>query len=172
MEKKYKIWIWILLSVIIALIVAFITLYARTQRISTYSTPIERPLGQGRGMVIQYLQLDENQINQYDQIRHQYNAQIASIRDSMLYIRKTMIQELKSDTPDTLKLNFLATEVGRLEGRINIVMNHHLLKLKQICRPNQCILLDSLYERMLNTSKLHQGMKGGKGYRHRRNPYN
>ncbi len=151
MEKKYKIWIWILLSVIIALIVAFITLYARTQRISTYSTPIERPLGQGRGMVIQYLQLDENQINQYDQIRHQYNAQIASIRDS--------------------KLNFLASEVGRLEGRINIVMNHHLLKLKQICRPNQCILLDSLYERMLNTSKLHQGMKGGKGYRHRRNPY-
>jgi len=170
MEKKYKIWILVLSSVIIFLIVAFITLYARTQRIITGSAPIERPVGQGRGMVIRYLQLDENQTNQYDQIRRQYNVQIASLRDSMLIIRKKMIQELKSDTPDTIILNYMALEIGRLEGEINMALNQHLLKLKRICRPEQCILLDSLYEGMLNTSKLHQGMKQGNRYRHGKNP--
>lgn len=102
----------------------------------------DRPM-KPRDVIIDRLQFDEQQIEQYDVL-------ITTHREALVS-NELKINELKNDlylqlnnASDSLKINSLAKNIAELQKSVEIMNFRHFEAIKKICKPEQLPLFQEL----------------------------
>lgn len=96
------------------------------------------------------LNLDDNQTNSFREINRSFNRSARAIEENLAVLRKSMIDELGAQNPDTLKLKQIAAEIGNNHRELKEITSSFYLNMREICTPEQQIKLHSIFQSMLN----------------------
>lgn len=96
------------------------------------------------------LNLDDNQTNSFREINRSFNRSARTIEENLAVLRKSMIDELGAQNPDTLKLRQIAAEIGNNHRELKEITSSFYLNMREICTPEQQIKLHSIFQSMLN----------------------
>ena len=96
------------------------------------------------------LNLDDNQTNSFREINRLFNRSARIIEKNLTVLRKSMIDELGAQNPDTLKLRQIAAEIGNNHRELKEVTSTFYLSMREICTPEQQTKLHSIFQSMLN----------------------
>jgi Spy/CpxP family protein refolding chaperone len=83
------------------------------------------------------LGLTEQQSQQFQTLREQFFRQSNAIMQAIHQLRKAMMDELFSSSPDTQKAHKLAEEIGAKYVEQERLLFNHFLELKAVCQPAQ-----------------------------------
>jgi Spy/CpxP family protein refolding chaperone len=109
------------------------------------------------------LNLTDEQIRLVDGINSGYQQVSRPISEKIKTLRADILDELASDTPDTLIIQSVSLEISVLQSQLHNENIKHYLELKKICTPDQARLLSNLY-RDLYGCPMHER---GKEMKHR-----
>jgi Spy/CpxP family protein refolding chaperone len=96
------------------------------------------------------LNLDEQQTIRFRDINRTFNRSARVIEENLVTLRKNMIDELGSSSPDSLKLKQLAADIGNKHRELKEVTSTFYLDMREICTPEQQTKLHSIFQSMLN----------------------
>ncbi|MGC8804076.1 MAG: Spy/CpxP family protein refolding chaperone [Bacteroidales bacterium] len=112
----------------------------------------------------QQLQWDEEQMNQFRRIHPHFRQQVQDILAHMNRHKYAMLNIMRSDSCDTLRLNALSDSIGYWHSQLKRATYCYYFELKKICRPDQRSQLDQIFTRLLTNDS--QASMGG-GHRRR-----
>lgn len=96
--------------------------------------------GNGEGpaaYIIQTLQLDAQQQEHFATLRREHQQLTRSAREEGKRLHDAYFSLLKTDHPDTVKVNALAGQIGEQEKLLSRVTFEHFEKLRALCRDDQ-----------------------------------
>jgi len=102
--------------------------------------------GNGEGpaaFIIQTLQLDAQQQERFATLRREHQRITRAAREEDKRLHDAYFGLLKTDHPDTVKVNALATLIGEQEKLLSKVTFEHFEKLRALCRDDQKKLFDA-----------------------------
>ena len=109
------------------------------------------------------LNLSDDQLVKFREINPKFRDEVRSTKQVLADFRTQMMDEMKSEKPDTLKLNAIATKIGETHKQLKISTYNYYFNLKQMCNPSQKAILDSIFaENMLSDASVRMG-RFGKG---------
>lgn len=88
-----------------------------------------------KNIIIQKLNFNEKQIEDYKKLIEQHQATLRDIKNEIGETKQLLYQQL--NTNDTLKTNQLENKLGQLQVKIEETHFQHFLHIKKLCRPNQ-----------------------------------
>lgn len=78
------------------------------------------------------------------------------------------MEELQSDTPDTLHILQLSEELGATQTRMTILAASQYMRIRSICNPDQQQALSNVYCDLFGCPRIGMGQDQGQGqHRHR-----
>lgn len=95
-----------------------------------------------REMLVEKLNLNEEQIQLFQQEKVTHFATVEPVFDTIMIVRSALFEELKIDNPDTIKVNEYVEQIANLERILQMESVHHMLNLKSFLDPVQ---VDSLF---------------------------
>ncbi len=95
------------------------------------------------------LKLDDSQIDSFREINRSYNRTARDIEMSLSELRKEIVDELGKASPDSAKLEQLATEIGNNHRELKQVTTRFYLNMKEICTTEQQEKLYTIFQSML-----------------------
>lgn len=116
-------------------------------------------------VLISELKLSDEQRERFQIINQFYNQQSCDIASKLTEKRSEMLTQLGEEAVDTLVLNTIAEDIGKLHTELKLLTIQNFLELKKICTPDQQPLLSKIFEDMLESEGHFKG--AGKQYRHR-----
>jgi periplasmic protein CpxP/Spy len=125
MNRKY----YYLIIICLLLISNFVLLYFFIQKPKLPLNP-EGP----RRMIIEKLQFDDQQILSYQILIDQHRKEIKENDIQILNLKKELYSYLKSKNNDQ-KIDFLTTEIGKVQSRIEATHFRHFQQIKALCKP-------------------------------------
>jgi len=96
------------------------------------------------------LNLDDDQLNEFREINRTFNRTARDIEMSLSLLRKEIVNELGTASPDSIKLDSLATEIGKNHRELKQVTTRYYLDMKKISTPEQQARLYEIFQSMLN----------------------
>jgi len=96
------------------------------------------------------LKLNDEQLDQFRDVNRTFNRTARSIEMNLAQLREDMIKELGTQTPDSVRLNQMATDVGNNHRKLKQVTTSFYLDMKKICTPEQQAKLHEIFQSMLN----------------------
>lgn len=112
------------------------------------------------------LNLTDDQISQVDKINSEYQENSRPISEKIKNKRAGILDELASDTPDTLNINQLSIDISVLQSQLHRENIMHYLELKKVCNPDQAMRLSNLYRELYGCPMNGQG-KNLQRHRHK-----
>lgn len=91
------------------------------------------------------ISLNEHQKQQYEEIKEKYQEQAMYIADSLHISQEHLMEYLKSDTQDSLKIRELETEIAKYQTSLLHVSVNQYKEIKTILTPEQIPALDKLF---------------------------
>lgn len=95
------------------------------------------------------LNLDNNQIESFREINRNFNRTARDIEMNLADLRKEIVDELGQSSPDSVKLDRLAEEIGNNHSELKQVTTRFYLNMKKICTPEQQEKLYTIFQSML-----------------------
>jgi Spy/CpxP family protein refolding chaperone len=102
------------------------------------------------------LGLTETQIGKFVSLQREHFRSAKAIHDRIRDLKRDLFNELSASTPDTVKADRLADEIGMQQRELEKLTFYHFLALKRVCTPEQRKKLDTLFGellRMLNPQR-------------------
>lgn len=93
--------------------------------------------GGPRNIIIERLQFDNNQIDQYDVFIKKHRSDITSIEEQILTNKNQLYSLLQEEKVDTLKRDSLIALISELHIQIENVNFNHFGEIKSLCTPEQ-----------------------------------
>ncbi|MGD9556432.1 MAG: Spy/CpxP family protein refolding chaperone [Mangrovibacterium sp.] len=109
------------------------------------------------------LALSDEQLEQFREINRTFNRIAKHLEMNLAGLREEMIEELGSQSPDTIRLGQIAAEVGSNHRQLKQVTATFYLDMKRICTPAQQEKLHELFKAMLNKENQINLPQTGKG---------
>jgi hypothetical protein len=97
-------------------------------------------------IITERLQLTSSQEMQFRQLKDEHHSAVVIYRDSIRLLKKQLINGLKSDQPDQIKMETTMSEISKLERKVEIVTMNHFSSLRKICDDKQKKLFDEFIE--------------------------
>jgi Spy/CpxP family protein refolding chaperone len=119
--------------------------------------------GPGFRRMINILKLSSEQTRKFSEIEGQYRRQIANYTQQLDGIDLSILDELKSETPNENKLDSLAIEAGSIQYQLKTATSHHFLTIKNLCTPQQKERFNKVIAD-INKFRRGQGNGPGQGY--------
>ncbi|MEA1877473.1 MAG: periplasmic heavy metal sensor [Bacteroidota bacterium] len=119
------------------------------------------------------LNLDEDQQYIFRGLNRTFNQTANQVYRDMSHLRVDLVDEMGLTNPDTVRLQYLAEEIGNLHTELKTLTTDFYLGLKAVCSPEQQDLLFHQFRNLLNTEEdlnTPRGRGTGRGYG-RRNQY-
>jgi len=114
------------------------------------------------------LELDRAQQEQMDEILIHFRDSSAALVAELRRTRFTLMEELQSDTPDTLHILQLSEELGATQTRMTILAASQYMRIRSICNPDQQQALSNVYCDLFGCPRIGMGQDQGQGqHRHR-----
>lgn len=155
-NNKTLIWIIALLAIFNVTTLATIGFHLYQSRNTTATTySIKRQPAEG----VQYngrffkdsLNLTSDQMEQFRIVNRTFRGDVNSINKSLNELRKSMMQNMSSSSPDTLGLNSIADSIGEQHARLKKETYRYYLGIKAICTPSQQATLKGIFQTILGT---------------------
>lgn len=134
--------------------------YLNKQKATRPNSQIERPMQRDKAekLMVKELNLSKEQTSEFRALRNEYRQDATSIMQQIKLINKEIFDELSSDTPRESYLLDKADQVGLLYGEHRTLTIKHMLKVRQICSPEQCKHLPMFFRNMNpDQGPMHQG---------------
>jgi len=96
------------------------------------------------------LNLDTEQLDQFREINRTFNRTARGIERNLSILRESLILELGNTTPDSLRLDRIAAEIGDYHRELKKVTTTFYLNMKSICTAEQQTKLYNIFQSMLN----------------------
>ncbi|MCX6242139.1 MAG: periplasmic heavy metal sensor [Bacteroidetes bacterium] len=160
-KNKFVFWLLIFLVVInLTVLITFVVMYSRKPDAITQQVP-EKP-----GLALQKeLTLTPSQSEHVDLILADYRKVTDPVAEGIRGYRVRILNELANDKPDTFKINHYADSVCYLQRQMQKASVKQYMALKEICNPEQCKRLSSLYFELYGFQGQGKGMGQQKGMR-------
>lgn len=166
---KYRILIWLVIILLIINISAITTIFLGVNiRDKKEPKPFHRRTEIHRHHDKRFfeksLNLSEEQHRQFKETKHKFFSEAKKIAGLMHNKRVEFMNELASDSPDTLKLQEIAEEIGKLHAKLKYQTYKHYLEMKNICTKEQEEELTRIFKSMLHdeSSFISPGGRHGK----------
>lgn len=162
-KNKFVFWLLIFLVVInLTILITFLSMYSRK------SNTMPQQVTEKPSMAIQKeLTLTPSQSEQVDLILANYRKVTDPVAENIREYRARILDELASDKPDTVKINHYADSICYMQRMMQKASVRQYMALKDICNPEQCKRLSSLYFELYGFQGQGKGMGHGKGMRYR-----
>lgn len=125
----------------------------------------EEPRGMGKfrpepkEIIIEKLNFDNTQIEQYKKLIHWHRNQISSLEDSIYMSKNELYMMLSKDEINIKKRDSLIKKLGQYQFEIETVHFKHFQDIKSICHKSQ---LDDFNDLTMNLAQLFSHPKGPK----------
>jgi len=113
----------------------------------------------------QELSLNDEQANGLGRIRSQFRLTSQPIADRIRETRRSLIEEMGQQHPDTLRMKQLSGKLGDLQGDLTYQIAKQYLGIRGMCTPEQALKLNSAYQYLFGVDDTTQ--QHGKGNRYR-----
>lgn len=120
-------------------------------------------------MLFSELELDPSQQAEMDQILNHFRDSSTILVTELRQLRLTLMDELQSDTPDTLRIFRLSEELGAVQIRMTNLTAQQYLQIRAICTPDQQQKLSNVYCDLFGCPRVERGQGKGEGQHHHRN---
>jgi len=120
------------------------------------------PILNGRA-IMDSLKLSPEQSQKFDDSRMRFRESSRPLMMAMHEKKKTIIKKINNDKADTLELNKLADEMGRINAELKKNAIRHFIEMRNACTPEQKQIMKELSRNMFRADE-----PGGRGmqYRH------
>jgi hypothetical protein len=161
-KNKFVFWLLIFLIVInLSALISFFVFFTRT------SSPPRQSSQKNTGSVFcRELSLTSSQSEKVNAILAVYKSSTDPVTENIRNYRVQLLEELAKVKPDTVLLNRYAEEISLFQKQMQIASIKQYLALKQICNPDQCQRLSTLYFELYGCKGRCEGMGQGKGMMH------
>lgn len=112
------------------------------------------------------LQLSPKQMEQFRVINDEFRSNARRINNELNILRAKMMDEMKQESTDTLKLSLQSDSIGRLHADLKKFTYNYYMGIKEICFEKQISELDNIFEQFFKSSGHHYGQgnqRQGKG---------
>ena len=145
LKKSFTFWLIVLLIVInIAAIATMI--YITQHRCHKIEHFEKMKCPTPRQYFIQELQLNEEQSKEFKMLHKQHRQQARVLYNQMIEKQSVLFEEIHKDNPDSLLINTLLNELGKLHVELQNEALQHYKSLQNICTPEQKKKLKVLYK--------------------------
>ena len=159
--NKYRLVFWIMILMIlinISALTSFFVLYKADKATAAADTGC----CSGTCRVLnEKLGLSSEQAARVSVINRQFREKTGIIVAEVKDTRFAMLDELSLEKPDTVKLSAYTEKIGELQKTLQKAAIEQFRQLKQICTPEQCRKLSSIYSEVYGCSKMGQGRGEG-----------
>ena len=167
----YIVIIIFLLVTNLATIFSIINLNKKEQETVAEPPVIELPRDRRVGYFHNQLGITDEQFPAYRDYNRNFNMSAGDLTVRMSELRQQMVDEMASENPDTIKLNDIAAEFGRLHEEMKKLTIEYYFNLKSISNEQQRERLHFMFNDMLNPEGAIYGRgRGGAGRGMRRYP--
>jgi len=165
MKKNLAILLLILLTVVN--VAALATIAYHRFHFKRHFPPVGRS-GRHMDFVKQELDLNEEQVKEFESQDKRFREETKPILDSLGAKRKDLMDEIAAEEPNVEKLDKLAEEIGVLEVALKKKTTMYLLKRKSFLTPEQQQKFFSLFKEGRDRMKMlrNRGERIGRGLRH------
>jgi Spy/CpxP family protein refolding chaperone len=119
--------------------------------------------GQGFRQMVNTLKLSEEQIADFSEIESAYRNQMHTYMQQLDSIDLSILEELKSETPNEEKLDSMAARAGNIQYHLKKTTADHFSAIKNLCTPSQKKRFNEVIND-LNKFKRGQGQGRGQGF--------
>ncbi|KPJ59349.1 MAG: hypothetical protein AMJ46_11475 [Latescibacteria bacterium DG_63] len=98
----------------------------------------------------EHLKLDESQIAEFQARRSSFESEIERVREDMEQKREALMEELRAESPDTLRIDQLVEEIGALQAQLQKRAIRHMLQEQSILTPEQREKFFSMFAKHLH----------------------
>jgi Spy/CpxP family protein refolding chaperone len=162
--SKNKIVFWLLIFLVVinlSALATFLIFYSRP------SAALVQPLSEKPGSALQKeLTLTPDQSNAVEEILAEYRKITDPIAENIREYRVQILDELAGEKPDTGRINHFADSICFLQWQMQRANVGQYMSLKEICNPEQCKRLSSLYFELYGFQGQGKGRGRGKGMMH------
>jgi hypothetical protein len=162
---KKQVSVWIVVFLLLINFAAILTIVYHVY-FSDNREPSDNLSPDPGNIITEELSLNQAQRQQYQDLRMDFNQQSGPVVEQMTEIRLNIYKELSEAEPDKLKLDSLASSIGKLHASLKRITIDHLLKVKGICDSAQQDQLKKLIQEMMQSEGPFKGI--GKKFQHRR----
>ena len=173
MSKKliYIVIIIFLLATNIATIITTVKLTGRQEEADNSKPVIELPRDRRMGYFNSQVGIRDDQRPLFNDYNRQFNTEAGEISAKMRELRQTMVDEMASENPDTVLLNNIADEFGKLHKEMKILTMEYYFNLKSVSDDYQKERLHMMFRNMLDPEGPIYGRgRGGAGRGMRQGP--
>ncbi len=124
----------------------------------------EPPMDIRGGEIMDSLGLNAQQREFFMESRQRFKERGRPMMQEMQHKKRQIIQNLDTDTPDTVLLNSLADEMGALNAELKKNAIRHLIELRKECTPDQKEKMKEVSRAMFRST---DGAGPGGGMQHR-----
>jgi len=96
-------------------------------------------------MLFSELELNADQQEQMDDILNHFRDSSAALVTELRQSRLALMEELRSDLPDTLHIMQVSEEIGKTQTRMTRLAANQYLHIRSICNPEQRQALSNVY---------------------------
>ncbi len=143
---KKNLLIFALIVLVIVNVSALVTIiHGRWSRIPHFrgERGPEHPLALFR----EQLELDDSQLAELKARRSLFETELAEVHNKMEEGRKALMEELRAESPDTVRIDGLIDEIGMLQAQVQKRAIRHMLQEQEILTPEQREKMFSMFDR-------------------------
>ena len=166
--NKQKVVFWIMVLMILINISAFTSFFFFHRADRTVVADTAACSGTCRFLDRQ-LSLNAVQSEKVNAINLKFREHTEPLVSEIKTIRNSMLDELGSDKPDTLKLNGFTEKIGELQKQLQRAAIIQFQQLRMVCNAEQCRKLSTIYLEVYGCRKMDQGMGTGMQHQQGRN---
>ncbi|MFH1159595.1 MAG: periplasmic heavy metal sensor [bacterium] len=114
-------------------------------------------------ILVSELDLDSSQNAKLERILDQYNEPAEALVDALRESRMALMEELRKDSVDTLRIRSLANEIGAGQALLTRLASDQYLQIRMICDSSQQRMLSEVYCDLFGCPRQGMGMQHGNG---------
>jgi len=99
-------------------------------------------------MIIERLDLNEKQIAQFEELKHEHHSEMIRIQKQSAHLHKDLFQLLKTDIVDTVFRDSILQQLQFLDTKKELATFDHFQKLRGILLPEQQTNFDEFVEEL------------------------
>lgn len=150
---KFKVIIWLTVFILLINVTILATMFFYNYKKSTSAPyhfhPHNTQMHDGSYMQ-KRLNLSGHQFEKFTSARMSFQKNAWDIKNQLRDLRIDFLSELKETEPDTIKIQKISEEIGRLHTELKIETSRYYLNLKHICNIDQQNELNDIFMMMMD----------------------
>ena len=114
------------------------------------NTELPTPSHNPHRFICSELELDATQKKEFEKFRTEFSTNIKALTQELELKHVELFEEITSDKPDSIKLDQLANETGKIHAALKNESTKFFLSMRSICNEEQEIKLFTIFEDMTN----------------------